>query len=266
MRAREILRLKNINQNSGWNLASGRRVNWSNVLIPRWFQAQQVGEGNNFRRPGKVSSSMSWGEGQLTSLLKRIRSGPWQSRPIDREHNLDGENKIVRRQFGAGGATAGSSRAQRLDPSSLPVQFDTRDARADGGLRHVEIHRETVVLRRAVRGMRMAVNVRVHDFRGIAVRATDDGHLLVLVHRDPSLSIPLQVSAEREEIEEAALHWGAALTVPLIEDAITSPALRRRRHNMIRSRRPKILMRRRNGAAMETMAVHRDEHEIIART
>jgi hypothetical protein len=149
------------------------------------------------------------------------------------------------------------------------VRFDTRDARADGGLRHVEISRDRVVLRRAVRGMRMAINVRVDDFLGIAVRAADDGHLLVLVHRDPSLSIPLLASDDRAEIDQAAQHWGASLALALIdEDAISDaqPAQRRRRHHVIRSRRPKILMRRRNGAAIDTMPVYRDEHEIIARS
>ena len=157
----------------------------------------------------------------------------------------------------------------RLDPLSLPVRFDTRDARADGGLRHVEISRDQVVLRRAVRGIRMAINVRVHDFLGIAVRAADDAQLLVLVHRDPSLSIPLLVSADGAEINEAARDWGVALALNLIDEDTAGggqPAPRRRRHHVIRSRRPKILTRRRNGAAIETMPVHRGEREIIART
>jgi hypothetical protein len=46
----------------------------------------------------------------------------------------------------------------------LPVRFDAHDSRADGGLRQIELHRERVVLRRAVHGMQMAVNVRVTDF------------------------------------------------------------------------------------------------------
>jgi hypothetical protein len=157
----------------------------------------------------------------------------------------------------------------RLDPLSLPIRFDARDARADGGLRHVEISRDRVVLRRAVRGMRMAINVRVHDFLGLAVRAAEDGHLLVLVHRDPSLSIPLFASCDRAEVDQSAQHWGATLALSLIdEDTIDAaqPAPRRRRHNVIRSRRPKILMRRRNGGAVDTMPVYRGEREIIART
>lgn len=74
----------------------------------------------------------------------------------------------------------------RLDPLSLPLSFHAQDSRADGGMRQVELHREHVVLRRAVLGMRMAVNVRVSDFLGVAVRGIDDTQMLVLVHRYPA--------------------------------------------------------------------------------
>ena len=85
----------------------------------------------------------------------------------------------------------------RLDPLSLPLSFAAHDIRADGGVRQVELHRERVVLRRAVKGMRMAVNVRVSDFLGVALRGSDDEQMLVLLHRDPSLTIPLCVSSGR---------------------------------------------------------------------
>src|SRR3954468_24977902 len=123
---------------------------------------------------------------------------------IDREHNSGGETEAVRRQTAISGINpAGSSRAMRLDPLSLPLRFDAQDARADGGVRQIELHRERVVLRRAVKGMRMAVNVRVSDFLGVALRGLDDAQMLVLVHRDPSLNIPLCVSSDRAEIETA---------------------------------------------------------------
>ncbi len=173
----------------------------------------------------------------------------------------------MRRQFGAGGPSAGSGRALRLDPLSLPVRFDARDARADGGIRQVEIDRDRITLRRAVRGMRMAINVRVDEFLGIALRATDAGWMLVLAHRDPSLSIPLLSSEDNAEIERAAERWQEAFALPLIDEDDTKgtgPASRRRRHNVIKTRRPRILMRRRNGAALATMRVHRDQREIIA--
>ena len=58
----------------------------------------------------------------------------------------------------------------RLDPLSLPLSFHAHDTRADGGVRRIELHRERVVLHRAVQGMRMAINVRVSDF-GVALNA-----------------------------------------------------------------------------------------------
>ncbi len=81
----------------------------------------------------------------------------------------------MRRQTATSGINpAGSSRALRLDPLSLPVSFNAHDTRADGGVRQIELHRERVVLRRAIHGMRMAVNVRMRDFLGVALRGIDE--------------------------------------------------------------------------------------------
>jgi hypothetical protein len=173
----------------------------------------------------------------------------------------------VRRQTATGGISpAGSSRALRLDPLSLPVSFDAHDVRADGGVRRIELHRERVVLRRAVQGMRMAINVRVSDFRGIALRGIDDAQMLVLVHRDPSLTIPLCVSSDRDEISAAWQIWSDIFTLPqLPEEKACEPAPRRRRRNAIRSRRPKFLVRRRGGGPLDPANVHRGEREIVAR-
>ncbi|MFX6907674.1 DUF6101 family protein, partial [Acinetobacter baumannii] len=77
----------------------------------------------------------------------------------------------------------------------------------DGYTRQIELHRERVVLRRAVRGMQMAINVRVSDFIGVALRGNDESRALVLVHRDPSLAVPLLVSTDAEELAEAWATW-----------------------------------------------------------
>ncbi len=58
---------------------------------------------------------------------------------------------------------AGSSRAVRLDPLALPVRFAAIDAAADERMRWIELDRERVVLRRAVRGIPMAIKVPVND-------------------------------------------------------------------------------------------------------
>lgn len=172
----------------------------------------------------------------------------------------------MRRQTTTSGINpAGSSRVLRLDPLSLPVSFDAHDVRADNGVRRVELHRERVVLRRAVQGMRMAINLRVSDFRGIALRGSDDAQMLVLLHRDPSLTIPLCVSADTEEIAAAWQTWSDIFALPQLAEEASEPAARRRRRNAIWARRPKFLVRRRRGRPLSEVNVHRGEREIIAR-
>ena len=173
----------------------------------------------------------------------------------------------MRRQTAISGINpAGSSRALRLDPLSLPVSFDAQDVRADGGVRRIELHRERVVLRRAVHGMRMAISLRISDFRGVALREVADTKMLVLLHRDPSLTVPLCVSSDTGEITAAWNAWSDLFALPqLAEDDACEPAPRRRRRNAIRARRPKFLVRRRGGGPINSANVHRGEYEIIAR-
>ena len=173
----------------------------------------------------------------------------------------------MRRQTVTSGINpAGSSRALRLDPLSLPISFEAHDSRADGGVRSIELHRERVVLRRALHGMRMAVSVRVHDFLGVALRGLDGAQILVLAHRDPSLTIPLCVSSDPDEIAIAWQLWSDTFALPrFLEDKAREPAPRRRRQNAIRARRPKFLVRRRRGFFLNGPRIHDGEREIIAR-
>jgi hypothetical protein len=173
----------------------------------------------------------------------------------------------VRRQAATSGINpAGSSRAVWLDPLSLPVCFHAPDARADGFVRQIELHRERIVLRRAVRGMQMAVRLRVSDFFGIALRTTGDGRTLVLVHRDPSLTIPLSIGAnDHDEIAAAWQMWCDIFALPMLTERVHEPTPRRRRRNVIRARRPKFLLRRRLGSLLIPAKSHRGEREMIAR-
>jgi hypothetical protein len=114
--------------------------------------------------------------------------------------------------------------------------------------------------------MRMAVNLRVRDFLGVGLRGKDDAQMLVLVHRDPSLTIPLCVSSDADEIAAAWQMWSDIFALPqLPEDKRRDPAARRRRHNAIRTRRPKFLVRRRPGDLLNPANLHQGEREIIAR-
>jgi hypothetical protein len=164
----------------------------------------------------------------------------------------------VRRQTATSGINpAGGGGGRRGEP---------HDPRADGGVRRIELHRERVVLRRALHGMQMAVSVRVRDFLGVALRGVDDAQMLVLVHRDPSLTIPLCVSSDADELATAWQMWCDIFALPLLpEDKRREPAARRRRHNAIRARRPKFLARRRRGGLLNPANIHQGEREIIAR-
>jgi hypothetical protein len=100
----------------------------------------------------------------------------------------------------------------------------------------------------------------------VALRGIDDAQMLVLAHRDPSLTVPLCVSSDREEIAAAWQTWSEIFSLPqLPEDKAAKPAARRRRHNAIRARRPKFLVRRRGGDLLDPANIHRGEREIIAR-
>jgi uncharacterized protein DUF6101 len=183
--------------------------------------------------------------------------------------------------------TPGSGRALRLDPYALPARYAARDGGADGQIRQIEINRERVVLRRAVRGIRMNVGVPVHEFRGVIMRTLPpEGQepaaiAVVLEHRDCGLSVPLFIAAEGNDVVAQWKCWGRVLGVPLlvVDDdgalrepfrrigriGIGSPAPRRRRRAAIKWRRPSILMRRKPGRPPVEPVVHRGEREIIAR-
>jgi hypothetical protein len=198
----------------------------------------------------------------------------------------------------AGRVAAGSSRAGehrvstiaspwRLDPFSLPVRFAAADTAADEGLRVVDLHRERVVMRRAIAGMRMAVNLPVAAYRGVAIKPPAESAKeprmisVMLEHADASLSLPLFYSADTDDVVAEWRLWGRALGLPLliIENdgtvrevfarlgrlLIAPPVWRRRRRNAVARRRPRLMLRRGPAALPAAPIVHRGEREIIAR-
>lgn len=197
-------------------------------------------------------------------------------------------SKFVRRQTAVGRAMpAGSSRDERLDPFTLPVRFSVADKAADGRVRTVELTRERVVVRRAVRGMKMAVNLPVTAYLGVALRIeppegdASGAVSIVLEHRDHGLSLPLFRADDGSDIVAEWQSWARVLGMPLLvaepdgrlREAfdrigavrVASPTERRRRRSAIRMRRPSILLRRKVGRSIDGAVVHHDEREIIAR-
>jgi hypothetical protein len=181
----------------------------------------------------------------------------------------------------------GSSRALRLDPPALPARYQARDGGADGQVRNIELDRERVVLRRAVRGIPMKVGVPIREFRGVTLRTLppEGGEpaavAVMLEHRDSALSVPLFVADEGDEAMAEWKSWSRVLGVPLLVDdgdgALREPfqrlgqlgvgpvSPRKKRRAAIRWRRPSILMRRKPGRAVAEPVVRRGEREIIAR-
>jgi hypothetical protein len=182
---------------------------------------------------------------------------------------------------------AGSSRGERLDPFALPLRFENSDHAADERTRTVELHRERVVLRRAVRGIKMALNLPVAFYRGIAIhlQETPTGAAraitLVLEHPDPAFSVTLCRAADASEIIAEWQAWGRALGLPLLVEGphgclrqpfecigsvrVAIPVGRRRRRSALHARRPATPLRRAHGVAVSTPCIHSNEREIIAR-
>jgi Family of unknown function (DUF6101) len=185
----------------------------------------------------------------------------------------------------SGGCTAGSSCVQRLDPFALPVRFAATDTAADERVRDIELHRERVVVRRTLAGMRMALNLPLSSFSGVGlqVRTSAAGAhcAVVLAHKDPGLVLPLFLSREADDAMAEWRSWSAVLGLPLLlhdEDAgwrdayarmgalrVSPVRPRRRRRSTLKQRRPSLLMHRKPGSRGAAMPIHRGEHEIIAR-
>jgi uncharacterized protein DUF6101 len=223
----------------------------------------------------------------LTSEIKLIQAAVWHA-PINAGTQKEtGRERVLRRQTELGGHSAGSSRSARLDPLALPVRFTANDAVADERMRHIELHRERVILRRAVQGMRIALNVPVQAFRGVSIRLIEEqgetpaGVAVFLEHIDPALSIELYSAENSDDVVAEWQLWSRVLGVPMLLKGadgelrepfphigavrVKAPAPRRRRRAALHRRRPKFLVRRRMGATRKLPLVHSGEREIIAR-
>jgi hypothetical protein len=187
----------------------------------------------------------------------------------------------------AGRFAAGSSRVSRLDPFSLPARFEAVDDGADGRVRVIDLYSRRVVVRRSVRGMRMAISLPVAAFRGVSIRLNGKPDepptaiAIMLEHGDPALSLQLFSASDNDEIVAEWQSWGRVLGLPLLigeRDGslrepfarigalrVEPPTWRRRRRSAIARRRPSVLLRRRTATWPDSPASYQGEREIIAR-
>ena len=186
-----------------------------------------------------------------------------------------------------GTAPAGGGRCWGRDPWGLPVRSPPRVAGGEGQIRQIELDHDRVVLRRQVRGMRMAVGIPVSAFCGVALRLVPPqgecpaAVTVTLDHPDRALSVPLFADCAGDDIGAIWKAWGRVLGLPLLVAdrdgtlrepfgrvggiAAAKPPPRRRRRTVLKRRRPSILLRRKPGRRPAIATVHRGEREIIAR-
>jgi hypothetical protein len=220
---------------------------------------------------------------RLTQNIKRIPTRFCHDCHVTRHKSRARESFEASMQSGG---CAGSGRALRLDPSGLPVRFFAGDATTDGRVRDVELHRERVVMRRSLRGMRMALNMPVAAFDGISLWLVpgevdeEDALAVVLKHRDPTLHSPCLsrrgrmrrwrngVPGARCSACRSCLRNDAdllPLRAQLDRLQIERPRPRRRRRSALKARRPSIVLRRATGKITNATPIYRGEREIIAR-
>ncbi len=179
-----------------------------------------------------------------------------------------------------GGATAGSSRAYRLDPHTLPA----RSFPLAGGVAEAAfiIESDRAIVRRPLAAD--PVSVPLAAYRGVSVRMEaigDQGDVcgyVELLHNDPSLTLGLAVDEDPAMIAADWQAWGRTLHLPLliigqdgsvgeplaqIGGVLMGPPMPRRRYSFFAGRRPRFLTRRKAGRS-ERM-VRLEGREFIAR-
>lgn len=173
----------------------------------------------------------------------------------------------------------------RLDPFHLPhvVTYSCQD---ELGSVHYTVDKRGAVVRRVLErsGLPATIMLPKNVFLGVAARAMEDGegHVTVtleLLHSDMSLSVPLLVAEDLEDVAADWRAWSEAYNLPMmliesdgiartLEESLgavkTAPVKERRKRRPIEARRPRFLARRKIGNLGMRLMIGGEE--IIART
>jgi hypothetical protein len=172
----------------------------------------------------------------------------------------------------------------RLDPFRLPqaVSYATRDENGDVNF---SIDQRGVVVKRVLEksGLPVTMLMPAKAFRGVAARAMEDADGVVtvtleLMHFDATLSVPLLVAHDLEDVAADWRAWAAAYKLPMmiveadgvartleesIGDLQTREAKARRRRSTSTPRRSRFAARRKEGNLGMRLVIN--GAEIIAR-
>ena len=192
---------------------------------------------------------------------------------------------MLRQTAVAGGASAGSSRAFRLDPFVLPIRYSAYVGGGRPAKASVYLDKTGAIVTGSVAGRSEPIYAPLGEFEGVSVRMTtigDTGAVRAVVelrHSNAALTLPLVVADEPEDVAADWKAWSRALKLPLLivgndgkviraaSDAERIPLLQpkpRRRHSYFAARRPRFLTRRKTGRGGPRPVI--EAREIIART
>lgn len=160
------------------------------------------------------------------------------------------------------------------------------DLRADGQRRSVNIDRRRIKIDRKVNGIDMHVDVPAQSYYGVVLShppasAPATPWRIMLVHRDPDLSVILYHNDSDEDVVAIWNEWSDFFSLPrLVEHpdgaldcadvyigglAMGRAPLWRRRGGTLANRRPRFFARRKRGNQLRMLLKHEGEREIIAR-
>ena len=134
------------------------------------------------------------------------------------------------------------------------------DMRADGGLRDIYLDQQCIRIERVVAGVKMRLAVPVAAYRGVVLSCEEkaDQRLfyVTLAHRDDEFSVLLHAGTDWTGVLAIWQRWAKFFSQPAIfnDDLAANeksprapPARQRRRSATLAERRPRFLMRRRQG-------------------
>lgn len=160
---------------------------------------------------------------------------------------------------------------------SLPLSFNRSpqsfsasapDARADGGIRHIEMSKKAIRIERQVAGIKMHVAVPIDGYEAVVLTSAQDGeqrrYRVALVHSDPELTIELHEASDSAEILAIWRNWADFFAKPALYVETPHSAQRQlarsarprphRRGENLSRRRPRFL-KRRHGARVGARAL-----------
>ena len=152
----------------------------------------------------------------------------------------------------------------RLDPTRLPQAVCYAVSEQPGDV-NFTISKRGVVIRRTLANSRLPVSMALpaNVFQGVAARAIEDADgevtvTLELLHADRSLSVPLLVASDLDDIAADWRTWADAYMLPMLifeADGVarpldeclgeisTGPMHDRRKRSLTKYRRPRFLAR-----------------------